>query len=367
MRIGTWNVDARWDRRHERLVTGQVCDVWLLTETPNTLVLPGFRGRVTAGRMSRGQHWAAVFARDLVVAADEPDVATAAAQVGEVTLWSSILPGPPVAHRRHGPVKGTTIGSGPRCAVSSRGVPRAISSGEATGTTRWRAECWAAGTVGSRSSGSRMIWVSRCRLRRCLIESLGCTASITLRYRLAGRCEVLNGFPHKPAGGGCRTTTCTYSRFKLRAYEPARDRDFARSLHPPAAHNAHQRSCPIPSQSAGYSLSLDPSSSLISTSLLASVRSLPSSSHRGESVKKAVSQRSSFVMSCSQSICVMSCPRPSSSRSLSSETSTPSPKWLQPDVQPRTTSAVLSCSEPSGGERKETSRGPARGREVCLP
>jgi hypothetical protein len=58
MRIGTWNVDARWDRRHERLVTGQVCDVWLLTETPSTLVVPGFRGRVTAGRMSRGQHWA---------------------------------------------------------------------------------------------------------------------------------------------------------------------------------------------------------------------------------------------------------------------------------------------------------------------
>jgi hypothetical protein len=39
MRIGTWNVDARWDRRHERLVTGQVCDVWLLTETPSTLVV----------------------------------------------------------------------------------------------------------------------------------------------------------------------------------------------------------------------------------------------------------------------------------------------------------------------------------------
>jgi endonuclease/exonuclease/phosphatase family metal-dependent hydrolase len=106
MRIGTWNVDARWDRRHERLVTGQVCDVWLLTETPSTLVVPGFRGRVTAGRMSRGQHWAAVFARDLV-AADEPDVATAAAQVGEVTLWSSILPWPscgpqaPWAGERH--------------------------------------------------------------------------------------------------------------------------------------------------------------------------------------------------------------------------------------------------------------------------
>jgi hypothetical protein len=93
MRIGTWNVDARWDHRHQRLVAEQACDVWLLTEIPDTMVLPDLRGQVTCGRMSRAQHWAAVFARDLE-AAGEPDPATAAARMGEISLWSSVLPWP---------------------------------------------------------------------------------------------------------------------------------------------------------------------------------------------------------------------------------------------------------------------------------
>jgi endonuclease/exonuclease/phosphatase family metal-dependent hydrolase len=93
VRIGTWNVDACWDQRRQRLMVEEACDVWLLTEIPHALALPGFRGQTTRGRMSRSQHWAAVFARDLVPA-DEPDPATAAAQMGEVTLWSSVLPWP---------------------------------------------------------------------------------------------------------------------------------------------------------------------------------------------------------------------------------------------------------------------------------
>jgi hypothetical protein len=93
MRIGTWNVDARWDQRHQELVTEQACDIWLLTEIPDRASLPGFNRQVTTGRMCRQQRWAGVFARDLVPA-DEPDPATAAARVGEVTVWSSILPWP---------------------------------------------------------------------------------------------------------------------------------------------------------------------------------------------------------------------------------------------------------------------------------
>jgi hypothetical protein len=106
MRIGTWNVDARWDPRHQLLVTEQSCDVWLLTEVPANVDLPGFHGHVTRGRMSRAQHWAAVFAPELV-AEDDPDPATAAARIGEVTLWSSVLPWPscgpqgPWAGERH--------------------------------------------------------------------------------------------------------------------------------------------------------------------------------------------------------------------------------------------------------------------------
>lgn len=84
MRIGTWNVDARWDQRHQRLVADQACDVWLMTEVPDTVVLPNYSGQATNGRMSRGQRRAAVYARDLETE-DEPDPATAA-RMGEVTL-----------------------------------------------------------------------------------------------------------------------------------------------------------------------------------------------------------------------------------------------------------------------------------------
>ena len=103
MRIGTWNVDARWDPRHQRLVSEQACDVWLLTEIPDKVVLPGFRRHTTQGHMARGQFWAAIFARDLTPL-DEPDPATAAATFGEVTLWSSVLPWPSCG--RQGPWAG---------------------------------------------------------------------------------------------------------------------------------------------------------------------------------------------------------------------------------------------------------------------
>jgi hypothetical protein len=93
MRIGTWNLDARWDQRHEELVTEQACDIWLLTEIPDRASLAGFSGHMTRARMRREQRWAGVFARELF-AVDEPDPATAAARVGDVTVWSSILPWP---------------------------------------------------------------------------------------------------------------------------------------------------------------------------------------------------------------------------------------------------------------------------------
>lgn len=93
MRIGTWNVDARWDQRHQTLIDEQTCDVWLLTETPETLTMPGFTTHVTRGRMSRQQHWAAILAHN-VAPADDPDAATAAATVNGITVWSSVLPWP---------------------------------------------------------------------------------------------------------------------------------------------------------------------------------------------------------------------------------------------------------------------------------
>ncbi len=32
MRIGTWNLDAKWSEEHQALLTNEHCDVWLLTE-----------------------------------------------------------------------------------------------------------------------------------------------------------------------------------------------------------------------------------------------------------------------------------------------------------------------------------------------
>jgi hypothetical protein len=36
MRIGTWNLQGRWDLRHLELLSAHDCDVWLLTEVNKT-------------------------------------------------------------------------------------------------------------------------------------------------------------------------------------------------------------------------------------------------------------------------------------------------------------------------------------------
>lgn len=99
MRIGTWNLDARWDERHRALLLAQDCDVWLLTEVADRVAMPGFVRRVTAGRMARQQHWAAVFAAEGRPVTD-PDPATAALVTSTgLTCWSSVLPWPAVGSR----------------------------------------------------------------------------------------------------------------------------------------------------------------------------------------------------------------------------------------------------------------------------
>lgn len=95
MRIGTWNLNARWDGRHLDLIGEQECDLWLLTEVPSRASVPQFVGHLTTGRMARQQHWAGVFARE-ASSSIEPDAATAAAVTPHgLTVWSSVLPWPP--------------------------------------------------------------------------------------------------------------------------------------------------------------------------------------------------------------------------------------------------------------------------------
>ena len=93
MRIGTWNVAARiWTDRHARFVDEADCDIWLLTETSQTVELPGFESHLSAGVMGQGQRWASVFSRRSLRPLPDPHPASAAVVVDGMTYCSTILP-----------------------------------------------------------------------------------------------------------------------------------------------------------------------------------------------------------------------------------------------------------------------------------
>jgi hypothetical protein len=92
MRIGTWNLQGRWDPRHLELLSTHDCDVWLLTEVNDRVELPGYDEVRTDALMAPRRRWAGVFAREPVQPEMGTHTATAAATVGGVTCWSSVLP-----------------------------------------------------------------------------------------------------------------------------------------------------------------------------------------------------------------------------------------------------------------------------------
>lgn len=53
VRIGTWNLQGRWDDRHLELLTSLRCDVLLLTDVSDRVAIPGMRGHVAAAEMAR--------------------------------------------------------------------------------------------------------------------------------------------------------------------------------------------------------------------------------------------------------------------------------------------------------------------------
>jgi hypothetical protein len=60
MRIATWNLAGRWSIDHRQLMETEQCDVWLLTEVPNTFSLD--RGAVFRSTpMGETKAWAAVW------------------------------------------------------------------------------------------------------------------------------------------------------------------------------------------------------------------------------------------------------------------------------------------------------------------
>lgn len=92
MRIGTWNLEGRWDDRTRRFLDGLACDVLLLTEVRREVVLARMSGHHSAAEMTPGRSWAAVYAGARFVALPDPHGASAMVAIDGLRYCSSILP-----------------------------------------------------------------------------------------------------------------------------------------------------------------------------------------------------------------------------------------------------------------------------------
>ena len=55
MRIGTWNLEGRWDDQTRRFLEDLACDVLLLTEVRRDVVLASMSGHLSAAEMTLGR------------------------------------------------------------------------------------------------------------------------------------------------------------------------------------------------------------------------------------------------------------------------------------------------------------------------
>lgn len=92
LRIGTWNLQGRWDERHLGFIGQMNCDVLLLTEVSDRAEIPGMHGHATETYIARRRFWAAVCSREPLKEMPDPHGASAMAHVGGLTFTSSILP-----------------------------------------------------------------------------------------------------------------------------------------------------------------------------------------------------------------------------------------------------------------------------------
>ena len=96
MRIGTLNLNAQWSDGHTALLHDQAADIWCLTEVPTKAItageVAGYPAVGSTGRMSRDQFYAVIAARVGPMAARCPHPATVVADVGGITVASSVLP-----------------------------------------------------------------------------------------------------------------------------------------------------------------------------------------------------------------------------------------------------------------------------------
>lgn len=92
MRIGTWNLAGRWDSRHLDLIRSMDCDVLLLTEVSERVVVPGYALHLGQQVMATNRRWAAVASRLPLTPKPDPHGASALAVVEGLRFCSSILP-----------------------------------------------------------------------------------------------------------------------------------------------------------------------------------------------------------------------------------------------------------------------------------
>jgi hypothetical protein len=92
VRIGTWNLAGRWTPDHLDLLVEMDCDVLLLTEVSERLVVDGYEMHLGEAEMAAKRRWAGVLSREPLTALPDPHRASAMASVGEWTFCSSVLP-----------------------------------------------------------------------------------------------------------------------------------------------------------------------------------------------------------------------------------------------------------------------------------
>lgn len=92
VRVGTWNLEGRWDVRHLDLIVTMDCDVLLLTEVSERLDLPGYDVHLGRQSMAPKRRWAAIASRMSMSPQPDPHGASAMVEVGGLRVSSSILP-----------------------------------------------------------------------------------------------------------------------------------------------------------------------------------------------------------------------------------------------------------------------------------
>jgi hypothetical protein len=92
MRIGTWNLAARWTPAHPTVLIAADCDVWLLTEVRPDVHIDGFEAVWSPAVMTPGQHYAAVFSRPTLTVLEAPHPASALGLTDGLHLCASVLP-----------------------------------------------------------------------------------------------------------------------------------------------------------------------------------------------------------------------------------------------------------------------------------